>query len=834
MKKPNKSKEEGGLNMDQATQPLWQIYNTGQFYLDGNKFRSSDGEWLFLYEHPIAGWFGGVRESNLDPLRSDFSWWLRKQLLEKLSEPAPRGDKLRITGKLLFHLLHQSPPSHDWLRLPADSRPGRNHSTIAYHSLLVAAFACAMVRAWLLAGKPVSELLRFQAPRGEQEQPLNEEELIQFTRIAAVCHDFGKHPPMRHNLHGKEQVYQLFTGLMDKLVVFCLSEVAYRHHTGRSYRLRDESPIGPLEELIAHSDTLASAADRPVSDADPSDPVEAVTQFLQDELGDQQALSLISADTDRVKSYVFESARLPEVRGASGLLTRLNEKKICELLWNCFQLPPECLLYAAGGSALIIVPTQLADNIADSIQRLYLDETRAVTISVVHRPCLPKEWVKGIEASKGNFGNLVKWMSYDLRRAKESRAFYPFFATTPHMRRCDSCEVRPATKPMERAQVGEENKWVCDVCHHKRRWGKSQKSRYIELFEDFLEGNAGARKHIDGKYWQTIVKHGGRNRVIGAKTLEEIGRGAEGKAQRYVGIIYTDGNDIGARLERSETPAEYRTLSEELLRVTREATFKSLAGQVLLKEIKCSDGEKRWVHPFEIVAIGGDDVFLIVPGDVALDVAAKLCQEFQHQFNGKLTMSAGVLIMPEHFPIYYARNIVELLLKNAKKAGRKAVRSRGEPPPAYIDFQVITGDTSLSTNLDYYREQVYSGAKPFRNMQRLTQRPYQLEQLQHLLEVVRWVKRDDFPISQLFLLRQAVVEHLPAWSRNWYRYQLGRGGEISENWSKFHRQLFNTEPFSDPHSPWRYKDGEWCTPIVDLVEILDYVRPGGKGNEAGD
>jgi CRISPR-associated protein Cmr2 len=132
-----------------------------------------------------------------------------------------------------------------------------------------------------------------------------------------------------------------------------------------------------------------------------------------------------------------------------------------------------------------------------------------------------------------------------------------------------------------------------------------------------------------------------------AQDLHEVGEGAEGKSKGYAGIIYTDGNDIGSHIEKSQTPVEFCTLSHELLRATRLATFKALAQRSLLKPVKCSDGRKRWIHPFEIVAIGGGDVFLIVPGDVALDIALSICEEFEGQFNGKLTMSAGVLIMRE-------------------------------------------------------------------------------------------------------------------------------------------------------------------------------------------
>lgn len=804
---------------------VWHKYSQNQIECKGERYFFNE-EWVFLYEHPVAGWLGGVRSSELDILRDGFAQWLREQLAGFLSGEMTRHDRLRATARYLYELLRQSPPPHNWLRLPADTRPGRNKSTIAYHSLLVSGFACAMVRAWTLKERPLGMLLRFLTDTGVVEEP-ELEEMVHFTRIGSLCHDFGKHPPQRHHERGKEQVEAIFSGLFERSVVADLAEIAYRHHTGPSYRRYDESPVGFLEELIAHADTLASAADRPASPDDPPDPVAVVAEFLRQRLGDERALSLISADTDKVKGYVFESAKLPEVRGASALLTQLNEEKIKQMLWRNFTLPPECLLYAAGGSALIIAPTELAPNIADRIQELYLEKTESATISVVWRPNTPKEWVKGVEVSEGNFGNLVKWLGYDLRRAKESRTFYPFFQVTPHVQRCDSCEVRPAVQPMIQFHAGKEQKFVCTVCAKKREFGNPQKLHYLKLFEDFLKKS---HEHTD-ELKPIIDKHSDREKVEGgARTLEEIGSGAEGKAKGYVGVIYTDGNDIGSHLERSKTPADYRTLSEELLRVTKEATFKGLARQVFPTKIKCSDGQERLIYPFEIVAIGGDDVFLIVPGDVALDIALKLCKEFEEQFDHRLTMSAGVLIMREHFPIYYAREIVDMLLKSAKRAGCRDKSEKGlKCVPAYIDFQVITGDTSLSEDLERYREQVYSTSLPFQQNYRLIQRPYSLDGLQRLLKVVRWAKREGFPTSQLYQLRQAVIEHVPAWAKNWYHYQLARSEEVDNKWRKLHCQLFPAKPIDDEDLPWLGEDNRWTTPIVDLVEIFDYVRQDGGG-----
>jgi hypothetical protein len=109
--------------------------------------------------------------------------------------------------------------------------------------------------------------------------------------------------------------------------------------------------------------------------------------------------ALLSADTDRTQSYVFQSSRLPEIRGASMQLDTLNHKGIRELLEDTYHLitndiipdetknkPRGCVIYAGGGSLLAIVPPQIADDIVKDIEKLYPEQTGSATITAVSSP----------------------------------------------------------------------------------------------------------------------------------------------------------------------------------------------------------------------------------------------------------------------------------------------------------------------------------------------------------------------------------------------------------------------------------------------------------------
>jgi CRISPR-associated protein Cmr2 len=114
-----------------------------------------------------------------------------------------------------------------------------------------------------------------------------------------------------------------------------------------------------------------------------------------------EKVALVYGGATKIKDYVFESARLPEVRGASSLLDRINLLDV-PALWNrrpygdrgwlagdefnryleirqeFHQLgldAPECLIYAGGGNFLALAPADKAAQLADAVEQIYTTQT---------------------------------------------------------------------------------------------------------------------------------------------------------------------------------------------------------------------------------------------------------------------------------------------------------------------------------------------------------------------------------------------------------------------------------------------------------------------------
>lgn len=86
-------------------------------------------------------------------------------------------------------------------------------------------------------------------------------------------------------------------------------------------------------------------------------------------------IALVYGGATKIKGYVFEAPRLPEIRGASALLDRINQVDI-PLLWQENGLPRAALVYASGGTFLAFAPAgERARVLADAVERIYTTET---------------------------------------------------------------------------------------------------------------------------------------------------------------------------------------------------------------------------------------------------------------------------------------------------------------------------------------------------------------------------------------------------------------------------------------------------------------------------
>jgi len=455
---------------------------------------------------------------------------------------------------------------------------------------------------------------------------------------------------------------------------------------------------------------------------------EILTAVLQDRILSREVeeaaggLALVSADADRIKDFVFESIKLPEIRGASQIVRDLTQGDGPAALRQAFRsrgLPDErCVVYAGGGSILAIVPAGLAEGICREMERTYVRTTGAASLTATYLRVTSELLAKC-------FGEQVRAAGVMLRRAKESRRISPFFEVSPLARRCASCGSRPASDCDPRKDT--EVRYLCSVCIQKVKQSGEEKEGKLEYFQRF-------EKQLLPSDFYTSALPNGVSHVQPARDLTDI---SKADPEKMVALIYADGDAVGKHLSSLKTLKEYSHKSDALHCAMDAIVFRSLADN-----LRPASG----IHAFEVLTIGGDDVLLFVPGSAALQVTLDICEGFSTELENKEwkpapSMSAGVVIAHADNPVRFMRDIAEQLLKSAKKRAHSERRGA-------VDFAVLKSQSMVASNIEVLRAKAYSYQLGNRERISITGRPFSLIELERLLNQARLLKHAGFPGSQ--------------------------------------------------------------------------------------
>lgn len=680
-------------------------------------------------------------------------------------------------------------------------------------------------------------------------------------------------------------------------------------------------------------------------------------------------IGLVYGGATKIKQYVFEAAKLPDIRGASALLDRINlvdipaffgePQKSARISWwlnkNFLGLEEalikELLIYYKGGNILAFCPAAFVDDLANAIEKRYTEETLTanscavgstfklleVRFGLLKDPIEDTPWldwylrnyqnplvkayfdqpeVKDLTKAFQNrksFNELAGKLAAlfnqrrngnDLKDGRPTHCYPPMFETHPYLRR-DEGDRRMAVAPANRLPgepwfsdalarkriVGQRSKgesdrgqkwwtknsvWRWQVGQIRKLWNSGKLESWVLKFKRFLDKTSS--KHT---YYQNVTEHKPEQKVQEALTLREIGNA--GTPQRFVAYIYADGNNMGGYIQKEiKTPKDYRQFSEDIFEATENSVYEALSQHLKphkLSNLTDPDNRHRngnWIHPFEIITIGGDDVLLIVPADKALAIAKTIGEEFEkqllkpekqlpytadkdynpklvHRYQAqhpekqpsglsqcKLSMSIGVLITAEDTPIYYAEELTTQLLKSAKKRA-KELKKEGYCGGT-VDFLVMKSVTMISSNIGEFRSQGLMKAGPGQQKLKLYAAPYTLYELGGLLETAKVLKAADFPRSQLYQIRSFLEQgkNTAILNYRYFRTRLQDKEHQKQLKEKFEEAWCEAKTNNGNLAPWmslKEEDGKttyetiWRE-LVDLYPFLEESKTSSASTQA--
>ena len=682
-----------------------------------------------------------------------------------------------------------------------------------------------------------------------------------------------------------------------------------------------DSPIEPNKDGSEHEQIvfLAKAA------ASERTKINDASEFNTHSLNQNKQIGLVLGGATKIKGYFLESAKLPEIRGASALLDRINLEDVPALFGREIQdkqryerirkgfckrtghalSAPECIIYAAGGNTLAFTPASVVHQIADEIERIYTHETLVANsvavgdtfdlLEVQYGLNPTRFWVEDYQKAcekpetkeimctyygstnddflkRKCFGELTsKLAGAQLSRRegnptpdrKTKRDLPTHVEIGPYQTRCESCERRPA--------VINQPKVLCEACTRKYVTGRATKKQLkrdeLDHYTNSINKWLPANKGENGEYlltdWISLynkyVSQNYEQQPDGPNDLSDIAKASD--PENYIAFIYADGNNMGAYLENIETPAQYRQFSERVFVTMQTAAFKALAK---LEPVWITDDNDRYVFPFEIISIGGDDLLIIVPGSKAFEIVHAIGENFDSEFNSyaKLkekdnlpksqryksndwveaqemqpvfSMSLGFVIAEGHTPVGFLEHLAGSLLKSAKTRAKTLIKDAGGYRGGTVDFLVLKSISMITSNLSDFRKKFYKTD----TKNSLTMRPFTLHELSGFIKTIKAFKEGKFPQSQLYQLRESLKlgRQTSTLDYLYFRSRLGSDEgkllqyQIEHNWQGV------SDNNNDP-GPWyamlqeinKDKKG-YETLLLDLIEAYDFILDPEKQNK---
>jgi CRISPR-associated protein Cmr2 len=682
---------------------------------------------------------------------------------------------------------------------------------------------------------------------------------------------------------------------------------------------------------------------------------EKITDFQNEylDLWEQKTkIGLIYGGVTKVKQYIFEAPKLPDIRGASALLDRINlvdlpaffEIKPESKIENQYQIQynqvrtwlndnfpnlsnaliPELIIYSTGGNILAFCPGAFVDDLANAIEKRYTHETLTANSCAVG-DCFKlleirfgllrdnieetfwldkykKEYKHPIiEACFGKVGNNVPNLQeqilenfqnhksfnelttklavqFNQRRSgnetanRPSRRYPPMFETHPYLRR-DGVEKRSAIAQVtqltgqpyfsesairkrcigDRAKKGNIPSWYGEL---KLDWEPGIIESWTNKFETFLKRNP--EQH------QKYCQNHHLEEVETPQSLTELCKVSNG----YVAYIYADGNNMGGYIQKIRTPKKYQNFSADVDNATKYSVYQALADNLHPRELQGIDESTSrlkngdFIHPFEIITIGGDDMIIIVPADKALEIAKVIGEQFEkillkqveiekvkikdcyrikasekpvelnkiHRYSGetpessqcKLSISSGVLITDYKTPVYYAEKLTTQLLKSAKKRG-KNLKKFGYFGGT-VDFLTLKSVTMISSNIEEFRQKAL--VKERGVTLKLYAAPYTLHELGGLIKSVQALKKAEFPKSQIYQIRSLLERGKQTAILNYRYFKVRLKPENSKRLKDDFEDVWCKAKTNGGNlAPWMFDSEEKIYETIwrELVDIYDFV-----------
>ena len=312
--------------------------------------------------------------------------------------------------------------------------------------------------------------------------------------------------------------------------------------------------------------------------------------------------TLVAFDADRIKSYVFGTDKLKEIRGASARLDKLNR----EIMRTEAQKIGEGKIhpiYTNGGQGLFVVIADDAETIATTfgkrVQMNFTEMTHGgASVTYVIQPLLASLPDDIDELKKADLSSYLRLVQVKMDLKKGCPTTIVTLPSHPLMRQCDACGIRYAEEHII------DNNEVNDLFHCSSCRGKQEEDNAIKKnLENIFNGNTTLDEQniLNEGLWERISFYL-KEATYDFPPLEERSTPQRpndfhafrpfAESKEYIGLIYADANNMGAKVNQLTQLGIYEKFAEGVDRAIHRAMSSAIKKHLPLVQATADEGTR--------------------------------------------------------------------------------------------------------------------------------------------------------------------------------------------------------------------------------------------------
>lgn len=517
---------------------------------------------------------------------------------------------------------------------------------------------------------------------------------------------------------------------------------------------------------------------------------------------------LYGATIDSIQPYLFGTNKLREIAGGSELVEHVCKKQFPQAVEQIYKHEDKQQIVAAAGKVIYLFEQEehCAAIVKNFPQKVGLQAPNLQLSQAVVK-------IEGGYPSKADFTKLD--IRLDIQKNRRTRPHGLGLMISERSRRTGNPAITVDTKDDAKPPIDKDQQTKLDLVDPQ-----SSQGLLVENYSAF----------------QALIDLPDYEKAFQFPT--DVNHIAPPGSQNWQAIIHADGNGLGKIIEQmfeglaekyqAETAKILNTFSTELDKATWYAA-KTAVKKVLRIHPQLAEKD---ILPLRPIILGGDDLTLIIRGDLAIDFTQEFLKQFElktkenfkdlvekynlYQLADGLTACAGIAYIKPKYPFHYGVDLAEGLGQHAKNIARDIARKKKiEKVPSCLVFHKI--QSSFVENYDAIIDRV------------LTIKTEEMENGK-----TRKIKADYGPY---FLRRQAgfnyaSIQDLKNWVREISRVDAPKAGirnwlsalnQNEENAATLMERIIHTHKKYEKNlglnHPFRGEDNNKVTPFYDILSL---------------